>query len=699
MLDKLTAQHKVVLLSDDVNKNVIGQDCRYFVQSINQSSLIKLFSSYSFDSVIYFAGRPDEASDASFDMPHLEQMLLACSNHDVERFIFVSSTYVYNGLLSVTEETTPSPADNISLQLYACEQLCEIYKKNNGLSVMILRIPCMFGLYESASLIGNMVQQIAMRGFAQIGGLEQQVVDFLSQEDFGELLMRLHQQWPEHIEIINVPGARQISLLDLSVSLKKVAHATRISFSEQPATIFAPISSVIAKQEFDWVPIVGIEDEISSLVTNINAKTISTYEQIRQQIIDFIFTKSTVVMVVELAAGYALMEALNRITSTSVQFSYVDFRLLYVVLLGTIHGIGAGFIAAILACVSLTVGYMNSGIDWRVIVFGIDNWLPYASYFFAGAITGYTKDKHTNDYMYISEEKDDLEKRYRFLNDIYNSSLQNKQLYKKQIISYRNSFGRMLDITLRLNTMLPDAIFKEALLSLEDILENQTISIYSVEKGSIFGRLRVCSKKIMEITPKSLDLKDYRVLIDSFKKNQVWSNTDRIQSYPDYFFPIFNEDALALLVMVNRVSHDQMAMYFENMLRIICTLIESALLRAQQYHERFADEFYLPDSRIMKKDAFKDVLRVRAQMEEVAISEYSLISVDATPDTMRDIALQLQKFLRESDVIGEGENGRIYVILSQAKEENIPFVLDRLKSAGMLFNQITDEAKNLDTLL
>ena len=179
----------------------------------------------------------------------------------------------------------------------------------------------------------------------------------------------------------------------------------------------------------------------------------------------------------------------------------------------------------------------------------------------------------------------------------------------------------------------------------------------------------------------------------------MWSNTDRIQSYPDYFFPIFNGDALALLVMVNRVSHDQMAMYFENMLRIICTLIESALLRAQQYHERFADEFYLPDSRILKKDAFKDVLRVRAQMEEVAISEYSLISVDATPDTMRDVALQLQKFLRESDVIGEGENGRIYVILSQAKEENIPYVLDRLKNAGMLFNQITDEEKNLNALL
>ena len=69
LLDKLTAQHKVVLLSDDINKNVIGQNCRYFVQSINQASLIKLFSSYSFDSVIYFAGRPDEASDASVDMP------------------------------------------------------------------------------------------------------------------------------------------------------------------------------------------------------------------------------------------------------------------------------------------------------------------------------------------------------------------------------------------------------------------------------------------------------------------------------------------------------------------------------------------------------------------------------------------------------------------------------------------------------
>jgi hypothetical protein len=230
-------------------------------------------------------------------------------------------------------------------------------------------------------------------------------------------------------------------------------------------------------------------------------------------------------------------------------------------------------------------------------------------------------------------------------------------------------------------------------------LENQSISIYSVEKSSAFGRLRVCSKKIFEQAPKSLDLKDYRILIETFKKNQVWVNTARVQSYPDYFYPIFNGDSLALLVIINRASHDQMAMYFENRLRIVCTLIESALLRAQLYHERFSDEFYLPGTRILKKEAFLDILRVRSQMEEVAISEYALLSVETTPATMRDTALMMQRYLRESDIVGEGENGKIYIILSQAKEEHIPFVLDRLRKGGLQFVQVSDEAKAFEPVL
>jgi hypothetical protein len=59
------------------------------------------------------------------------------------------------------------------------------------------------------------------------------------------------------------------------------------------------------------------------------------------------------------------------------------------------------------------------------------------------------------------------------------------------------------------------------------------------------------------------------------------------------------------------------------------------------------DEIYLPSSRILRNKVLKEVLKIRAGMEEDAIFEYSLISVNTTPDTIVDVANRMQKYLRE----------------------------------------------------
>jgi nucleoside-diphosphate-sugar epimerase len=137
----------------------------------------------------------------------LDLVLQSCCDNDVERFVLVTSTYIFNGLHEANDDTVPEPDDRASFGLFACERLCDTYRKNYGLSCIVLRVPCLFGRYESGSLIGGMMQQIALKGFTQIPGPEEQVADFLAQEDLGELLLRLYQDWPEHITAINIPGA------------------------------------------------------------------------------------------------------------------------------------------------------------------------------------------------------------------------------------------------------------------------------------------------------------------------------------------------------------------------------------------------------------------------------------------------------------------------------------------------------------
>jgi len=377
---------------------------------------------------------------------------------------------------------------------------------------------------------------------------------------------------------------------------------------------------------------------------------------------------------------------LNSLTGTTAPFQFFDFRLLYVVIIGILFGLKPGLSASLLASFSCAIGYVVGNVP----MYNLAILLPFAGYIITGAATGYLKDKNSQKIAQMTEHEKDLEKKYSFMNDIYISTLENKQQLKKQFIHYRQSFGRILEISNKLNATFPDLIFQNALMALEDILENQTISIYSINSNKNFGRLSVCSNHIIESAPRSIDLLQYANVVEHLQKNEVWMNTDSIADYPDYVFPLYNGEELALLVIIKTASIEQKAEYFSNLIKIICHFIEVSLLRAQQYTKKNKNELYLPASRILKQNVFKDVLRSRMQMEESAISNYKLISFDTNYSNMVSLANRLQQYLRESDVFGEGENGQLYIILSQASDNNVSIVLNRFRKAGIVFQNISD---------
>jgi K+-sensing histidine kinase KdpD len=192
-----------------------------------------------------------------------------------------------------------------------------------------------------------------------------------------------------------------------------------------------------------------------------------------------------------------------------VQFQYIDFRLLYVVVLATMHGLISGLIAAGLACVSLIINYSQLNVDWQMLLYNAENWIPFACYLIVASIAGYTKERYTNDLKFLKNENEALEERFSFQNELYREVLKNKGEYKAQILSYSGSFGRIYEVARRLNSLLPEVIFKEALESLEDLLINQTICIYTVTADARYARLAVCSQKLSIKVDKSLKLDNY----------------------------------------------------------------------------------------------------------------------------------------------------------------------------------------------
>ena len=100
----------------------------------------------------------------------------------------------------------------------------------------------------------------------------------------------------------------------------------------------------------DWGAL--ITDQYSELVKETGEST-----PLKERIRSYMKTSGKLI---SLAIMFILSEYLAKFTSSSVYFKIVDVRLIYVILMGMMHGIGAGFAAAILECIMLVIRY-NEG--------------------------------------------------------------------------------------------------------------------------------------------------------------------------------------------------------------------------------------------------------------------------------------------------------------------------------------------------
>jgi len=687
--NNLCNQHKVVLASDDVNKDNVGKTAIPFNIKTDSDKFAKLFRSYNIGTVIFFSEAAEGIRQNSGELSRLENVLKACVEFDVGKFIYVSSTSVYSGALKPDESSVIVPNDSLGVELAACEQLCDFYRANEGISVVVMHVPYLYGYGENTSVVADLVKQAVDRASVRFPGSREQICEYLSQEDFSGLIIRIIDDWPI-FNVINVSGGCSYSFSGLGVEFIKLIPTLRISYASGNKSVPALIKADLPRNEYDWVPVINVADDLPRLIREYSNRYDSEKGNFAKRVKAFMARNKIVVIICELIFGFLMMELLNKFTSTMVQFQYVDFRLLYVVIIATLHGLGAGISAAGLACVSMVISYSEINMDWRFLLYNIDNWLPFACYLTIAAIAGYTKDKYRNELLYIENENNALEERYFFLNELYGEALKNKGEFKAQILSYSGSFGRIYEVARRLNSLLPEVIFKEAIGAMEELLINQTISIYTMSEESGYARLAVCSQKMNLRAPKSLKLGDYAEMIEALRDGDVWSNSEQYADYPDYCAALFREGKPVLLIMIQKVKFEQMAMYYQNLIRVLCGLIQVSLLRAYEYNERWESERYLTGTRIINKNHFKMLLEAEKAMSEKEIAEFSLLHIFCQAEEWGNVSETVINTLRGTDYIGIGEDDEMYAILSQAGRMNIDIIAHRLRETGIIF-EVTDK--------
>ena len=672
----MVENHKIVAASDDLSSGLLNEKVTPFQIAPCEEEFEKIFHAYRFDQIIFFSQPLFQQKEFHREYQDLEHCLRLCVDHGVHKFVYVQP------YIGSTEERALLDYD-LGVLMDSCNRLCSYYRNRKNVSVLELQVPCLFGEGESLSLVGNTLQQARTKGKVHFQADEHQKCGFLAQKDLSELLLRITESWADDVEQMMVPPATVMTVGELGEAVKKYHPVVHVTYERGKVIPVLTDRARLPRTLYDWLPMQKLETALPELDKALEkerpAEEIGLLEKVR----GFLERHPGILKVAEVLLGFLVMEFFIQITGTTVQFRGIDFRLLYVVLLSTFHGMRAGLGAAALASISLLAASVQEQNNFALTIYDLNTWIPFIFYFLAGTVTGYVKDRLQNDNKFILRDKEVLENKYILLNEFYNSAVRNKRQYMNQILSYKDSFGRLFDITRQLDSTMSDQVLKEAIDALERVLDNQSVCIYRCDEQMLFGRLVACSKEISGTTDKTLVLSNLDQMKFSGEDGELWVNRDRLQGYPEYAVPLYREGTPIALIVLQTVRYDQMATYYENLVRILCGLVKISLVRALSYTERIESEMYLPGSRILVPDYFKKILQVREDLVQKGMAEYMVLKVTATADNRIKVAEKLNKLIRVTDVLGLDQEGILYLCLAQTNRQNVRAVLDRIAVSGV----------------
>lgn len=292
----------------------------------------------------------------------------------------------------------------------------------------------------------------------------------------------------------------------------------------------------------------------------------------------------------DLAVMFAVTQYLAQITSESVYFKVVDVRVLFVVMMGLMHGLWTGMAAAVLECIVLVSRYSQIGISGLLLFYNVENWIPFVYYITAGVICGYTHQKNQQEKNSIMAENELIRNKYLFLNDAYQACVSDCRQLRTQILSEDESYQKLYDAVCAMSRRTPEAVFVEAVRAMRHLLENDSVYIYQMDASD--GRARILSCCVEGASRHSLDLEAYPDMARTLREGGTWKNISLLDGAPMYASVVRYSRAMqnrrsgndlpeiVLIVTLERASGDQLSQSYLNHFMIMCGLLQEALEKA-----------------------------------------------------------------------------------------------------------------------
>ena len=653
-----------------------------------------LDQAYEFDRVVYLSTYLTPHTETFGDIELLRSVCRACMGRRVQ-LLFVAGPAGAEGADGAANAAEARDAENVAptktgkgIIARAANGLCRYYASQNGIQAKILCTPY---LYTASTALGDPflvpLFEACSTGSVALQGAADAPFPLLCAEELAVLVHRIFDSWDATFETLDVADAFHRTAGDLGEALRGLFPGLSVAYGES-AGYRLPAGDTVRKR-YGWFQRYDLLLDLSTIHARWANSRTKKANPLRAAI-DRIQLRTLPIKCLETCAAWVLFEVLEHLFSQSAQLNVLDYRLLYVVLIGTLYGLDFGLIAALLASIGLAVSYFALyGYTFQGLFYEPSNWLPFIAYFVVGAVCGYVQLRNSEAIKAERDENELVRNRNTFLTRLYHDAIEDKRAYKRQIVGRHDSFGKIFAVTQELDVLNPRDIYRKCCELLGEILENDSVTIYHVS-GGMFARLVAASPAISSDAPRSRSLDDLAPVLKGANSG-LWVNRELAPDLPMFGYVIERDGAPAVLIFVRQVAESQMTLYYQNLFRILCGLVESALGRAFDYEAVAQDKRCVAGTCVLNHAAFGQELAAELALADNKMGSFLLLHVVPGMEPVGELVGAIGSAIRESDAAGLVDGDTLYLLMRQATEADLPVICERMTAKHITVEPVDSE--------
>ncbi len=699
LINKLNKEgHRIYLLTGDrYEKSPYQKVFEKYRFEYDSSCIADIFESINPD-VTVFTGAYDtnftweNNSDAVKFTGAMTNILMGYMTGSTGKFVYLSSHEVFSGNHEdvIPDDTPTSPADYKGTAIAQGEEMCLGYRRTSSRDIVILRLDHMYGIPDTMKEVTDMCSKMCLEAInkSTITIYDNHTFSLLYQSDAIEQIYRVIKGGTGRHGIYQISSKDEVTERELAETVRKNIwfNIEIISLGDENRREI--LSGERYREEYGGTFYCNRDDMIKRISEHMrkyqrfflygDKKKKTLKEKLLEGMTEGF---RRLVPYLENFAAFIIFFMLNNRAVGSTYFSKLDLYLIYVLIFAMVYGQQMAIISGILAVFGYLFRQMydRSGFE---LMLDTGTYIWMAQLFIIGLSVGYLHDNIKKLKREQDSEERFLSNQLTDIRDINDTNVRVKEAIETQLVNQNDSVGKIYRITSALDQYSQEEVLFYAADTIGKIMKTDDVAVYTVSNGT-YARLFSATSEKARCMGNSIRYTELGEVYEAFLERKVYINKKLKKEYPLMANAVYDdENRIQIIIMIWGLPWESMTLGQMNQLVVVSSLIGNAVLRANRYLRALEEERFIEGTKLMESDAFTGLLKAYVNAEKKGWTQCTVLELIAEEDTDIMAAGQvIAGFLRQHDYVGMSD-GKIYVLLSNTREEEAVIVVNRIAEKG-----------------